>query len=159
MSSRTSLDTPRVPGQDAGVGVPSEEELRDLLLHQRIRKTREGLALSQAKFAKAVGVSERQVKRWESSTNQPEKANGEKIAELAERPPNLYTPREEELENPAIRLEAVLGVLGERIEHLDNGAAKGLREVRAAIRELRNAVHELATRLPPPQQAADEDEG
>jgi transcriptional regulator with XRE-family HTH domain len=76
--------------------IPSAEELAGLLIHKRIRVTREGLGLSQPAFAQQVGVNERQVKRWESEKagNFPAPANAERIGELADRPAELYCPQE-----------------------------------------------------------------
>lgn len=142
VSSRTSLDAWRVTGHDPGVNVPSNEELGQLLLHQRIRKTREGLHLTQAKFGTAVGVSERQVKRWESATSIPTPDNGQAIADLGERNPELFVIEPDE----AVWLipSSLVGELRRRLQQLEDDmsqtqdlVARGFESLRSEIRDLR----------------------
>lgn len=131
--------------------VPSTEELEQMLLHQRIRNVRDGLPMSQQKFALAVGVSERQVKRWESGTNLPTEENGRRIAELADRPAELFIPRAEGL----VRLPAdVLAEMADRLRALEEQVSESIALTRRALELLELPVAPPTSAAPPTRKRA-----
>lgn len=74
-------------------------ELQLLPVGERVVYVRKKiLGVTQAGFARQVGVSERTVKRWETSFIAPSRTNAEKIAELANVAAELFYPDDAEPE-------------------------------------------------------------
>jgi len=84
------------------------------------------LRLSQVAFAKRLGVSDRTVKRWETSYIAPTRANAEKIAELAGLEPELFFP--------------------DAIEPDTDRTAEELSQIRAILAELRGQIDRILER-------------
>lgn len=85
---------------------------------EKIRQARLKQGMSQSQLARAVGVSERNVVRWETGRNQPRlehvlriaDACGVHVADLMERGPDNSEPvtREQRLINVGLAVEALI---------------------------------------------------